>query len=389
MLLFYAATNMYILNAVNVKCNYFPNCSADLYVVDSARISPTLISNIEKLNIFKSVIHVSIPELSIPNFAKDKRYIRPIYRFFHIIKTIPRINSILKVNTQRKSYSHLFVNHFNGYDNLTVLNNLKKHILEVSFIEEGSGDLYKDESLIYGFIPELRVADNIIYIIMGWSVKRKEIPQLMKNFYFYVPELYSTNDDIERLNLPQINSKNIIPYQLLLDETSFLDISEYQQRRYVYFSSAEEMDNNCKNLYIQVNTLMSVVPHDNIIIKAHPRPSNNVNSVDDPYMIYKNKIYVDERNYLLESIYSRIDPSDKVFITYKSATVLHPKYMFGKEPHIIFTFNLNKTETNYFNDRVVDDLKSEYSNKEKILVPNTIEEFKSMLKKIEMEGNPV
>ena len=95
------------------------------------------------------------------------------------------------------------------------------------------------------------------------------------------------------------------------------------------------------------------------------------------------EIFVDRRNYLFESLYISLDLDKKVLITDGSAAVLHPKYIFNKEPYIIFTYRLMSKVKNNLKKRYYEDLYVAYADNTKLYVPENLDEFKNVIFEIE------
>ena len=118
-----------------------------------------------------------------------------------------------------------------------------------------------------------------------------------------------------------------------------------------------------------------------MILKKHPE--HDVDRSD--YLTLESEypnLVIDEGNYLLEALYASLNLDGKVLITRDSSSVIYPKYMFGKEPIVIFTYRLYE-EYYYQNADVLDGLSrnllSIYKDKSKIFVPKTLGELIEIL----------
>ena len=107
-------------------------------------------------------------------------------------------------------------------------------------------------------------------------------------------------------------------------------------------------------------------------------------------------VYIDSSSNRVpfESLLADIDTENFILITTDSSATLTPKYMFDKEPYVIYLYHItqNRLESDIQNrDQLVQNLKNMYKNKEKIFVPNTLEELRDILillsKKIELDLN--
>lgn len=381
MLAFYAITNLHLLNIVNVKNIYFPNEDADLYIAMSDRLSPTLINAIINLKLFNRIEYLPASEKGKIELFNQTHYLRLIIRFFEVIVSNYKSSQILTQKIGKIHYNHLFINDFGG-SQICMMNYLNKyhHSFRISIIEEGAGVLYSNKDKIFFLSIQDRIFFTLFQLLTLNLVKKDVYIRRTNAIYVYKPQLYCSDAHLAPEMIPEINHSNNLVKKLLENEVQSLDISAYLERRYYYFASSEVMRDSYTTTTLHINTLLSVIPENQLIIKDHPR-FTNTELASSAYDQYLPNTYVDQRNYLLESIFSQINLDDKVLITRNSASVLHPKYMFGKEPYVLFTYKLYAD--NYTNiDKFASDLKLSYNNKEKIMVPENIEEMKKMLQNI-------
>ena len=118
-----------------------------------------------------------------------------------------------------------------------------------------------------------------------------------------------------------------------------------------------------------------------MILKKHPE--HDVDRYD--YLTLESEypnLVIDEGNYLLEALYASLTLNEKVLITRDSSSVMYPKYMFGKEPTVIFTYRLYEDyyrQNSDMLDGLSRNLRSIYSDDSKIFVPKTPGELKEIL----------
>lgn len=82
---------------------------------------------------------------------------------------------------------------------------------------------------------------------------------------------------------------------------------------------------------------------------------------------------------------ARFDLTNKILISRNTSCLLSAKFMFDYEPTLLFTYRLYKRYTLDGEPDLewyVKGLTASYKNKEKILVPNSMNELKSILKAI-------
>jgi hypothetical protein len=92
-------------------------------------------------------------------------------------------------------------------------------------------------------------------------------------------------------------------------------------------------------------------------------------------------------NDLWELICARQITDNHVLISGYSTAQFSPKFLYNKEPWLIFTFKLY---TGFFSDQkiesmqeVIERIRNGYENKEKLLIPKNVEELKEALVRID------
>ena len=119
---------------------------------------------------------------------------------------------------------------------------------------------------------------------------------------------------------------------------------------------------------------------DKVTVRMHPR--------DNDAEFYRD-FDVDNGNDMWELRLLELgdDADDLILIGAYSTAQINPKLLFGKEPTCVFLCNLN---TEYPQGKLasinqnIDDLRKSYSNPEKIYVPKTTDELKSVLEKLSL-----
>lgn len=118
-----------------------------------------------------------------------------------------------------------------------------------------------------------------------------------------------------------------------------------------------------------------VVGKDNVLIKLHPA-SRRINYPMD-CRIYKDRVP-------FEIIMDSFDMNNKILLSIFSTACFSPKQIMNQEPYVIFIYKILKNcfqiDEKYL--RTIDDLKKEYSDKNKIFVPCSIDELKKVLSQI-------
>ncbi len=123
--------------------------------------------------------------------------------------------------------------------------------------------------------------------------------------------------------------------------------------------------------------IVSQFGRENTVVKMHPR------TVDIPYgqniPVYKAKCP-------FEILMSTIDIENKILVSLISTASMNPKLILDAEPTVIFAAKIaghDKSEAEIEETlKIVTRIKSIYRNPEKIMIPETMEDFENMVKKL-------
>lgn len=379
MLVFFALTNLHIFNIVNVKRNLFSDECADLYIGKSNRISHELVSEIEKAHIFRKVILIDSPYAKKIKLFGNTPILRFVPHIFEIVVDCHNILKSLKMNSGDSQYSRVFINKLN-VPAVILLDYFYKYNnnIQISYIEEGGGDMYMNKNMIYHQTTQWRLIFSYIHLVTRVKSNNSHYISQSDNIYLYMPELYSMDTGLLPIHIPVIDKKDQVMKSILDCSLQKLDYSAYINKCFIYFVSHNTLNNSYETDYILINTILSVIPASDFLIKEHPIAFNTP-SANYPLSQYEPSVFVDRRNYMLESLYSCIDLTEKILITRGSATVLHPKYMFNQEPYVIFTYMLYSPDNITNEAKLAEDLISCYIDKSKIFIPESITDFKNVL----------
>lgn len=382
MLVFYAISNLHLLNIASVKSTYFHDEEARLYIGMSDRISPRLIEGIKETKLFQNIIIIPAIEYGKIKLFAGTRY---VYLFLRLIEEAVytyKLYKYLRDDYRNSDYNQIFIHNLRFGPHIIMINYLRKfnRVFKISVIEEGGGILYTMKKQMCAVALRDRIASFLFQYIWLQPVKTEIYLKYIDDIYVYMPELYATDMNFHPLQITKLNHAASEIKYIMDMEIAGVDITEYINRRYYYISSASVMySGSYDSTYSQLNAILSVLSGTQFLIKDHPHFTHS-KKISQEYKQYTlQNVFVDQRNFLLESIFLHIDLNDKVFITQNSAVVLHPKYMFNQEPYIIFTYKLYPVDGSVFSEKMATDLRSMYQKKDKILIPETIEEMMHML----------
>ena len=109
---------------------------------------------------------------------------------------------------------------------------------------------------------------------------------------------------------------------------------------------------------------------DKVIVKIHPR--------DMDRSFYKD-FCIDDESDLWELKLNSINIEEKILIGFCSTAQVTPKYLFNYEPVCIFLYNLNNQNPFQIYKEIIDDVKTQYNKKEKIIIPKNADDFKRIM----------
>lgn len=382
MLVFFALTNLHLFNLVNVKKKLFTDDIADLYIGKSNRLSLELVEEIKKSHLFRNVILIESPYAKKIQLFGNIPFIRFIPHIFEIIIDCHKIRESLKMYSADTAYSRVFLNKLNVpavilMDYFYKYNN---NIL-ISYIEEGGGDMYMDKNMLYHQTTQWKIIFSLLHLLTHVKSNNPRYISQSDKIYVYMPELYSMNTGLLPTCIPTIDTDDLVIRNIIECSIREVDYDDYLRKRFFYFISHNTLNNSYVDDYSLITAILSIIPADQLLIKEHPIAFNALTD-KHPLNQYEPDVFVDRRNYMLESLYSCLDLTNKVLITRGSAAVLHPKYMFDQEPYVIFTYKLYSRDKINDEAMLAEDLKSCYDNKNKIIIPNSLEELKHILENL-------
>lgn len=382
MVLFYGWTNTQLINLVNVKVNYFNKVKADLIILKIDRISENLVKIIESNKIFRKVIFIEQPPFNSRSLNWGN---------IPIIRTIAYgnasreyYNKMLKANFGDTEYSIMLTA---GYWAETVF--LLKYFykknpkITVSFVEEGVSEYYEDKAWLCKIILGGGIKEKIIRIIyFGWF--STQCNKKVNSMYLYEPRLCRNKARLQLYKLPHLNGPNQKCMRILHGAMAGIDLSQYKKRYFYYIDTPILKDNSVK--YDKTKQILKEIVEatgkEQIIIKIHPITNKKSPGYAKEY---EPEVFVDRKNYLFESLFAQIDLEKKILITWGSSVVMYPKFMFGKEPYVIFIHGIENTFDKYMKPRVelyASDLVKCYNDKKRVLVVESILELRKILKNI-------
>lgn len=378
----YAWSNMMILNAMNIKLNYYLEDQMDLFVRMTPGISRTFLSLIKGNGVFANVYYTSEPEL--PAYGRIKSIINLdlLNRYKKYYKQYQRMLFNLIGN---KNYDIMLTAGF-WNDSLYYIDYFYKHNhkLKIILYDEGgaSYDNTKRNLCKYYCNRNITPWKSIIRRFTVEKVMEIKYRHLVLDYmYLYSPDRYQKIDP--RMNvkkIPFIDTGNEHVYHFLKRDMMSIyemDLLPYD-RKSIYFiaSGNSKWIPDCDNQsYGMIDVLIESVNKRDVIIKTHPNNTNNRLMFAKEY---ERVVFVDRKNTLLEFIYPNVNIENKLIITHASSSAMYVKIMFNKEPYVILIFRLFYQYNEHGDknaEKYAEDMKALFEDKTRIYIPSTIDEY--------------
>lgn len=383
----FAWTNLQILNVTNTRVNVYGDEKADLYVRMGRHISKELVGAVRASGVYENVYTFDPISLDYKNMKLGKI---PHFRVLLLRGAFTRAyNSLLENTAPRKKYSRVLMAWFYA-ENAFVINYFAKHTdrLDITLVDEGTGSYcYKKKELAFPMFMAAHWKDRLRRLLTEGAIV-KRLGKRIDTICLYHPEYCQPDIDYKKVKLPQITQEgNPILYGILracaaaLDETSFI---RYNKRKYIYFSLFSQEGKEFDETSVKIlDTMVEASFHQQAVAKIH---TGNTAHATNFAKSYEDRIYVDRNVYIFEALYAHLDdPKDKVLVSCASTATLNPKFMFGYEPYVIFTYRLYKTYRQIGVERddwIANALIDAYEDKSRVMIPNSMDELHSMIKRI-------
>lgn len=353
------ATPYHVINSIFIKKNYYDTDTNIMLLTNNCKNAKVIINRLANESVFEECFYVDDTDLRSDESGLIKHYRLLLERFFD--QTL--IDNYIKLEI---SADRVIVFSFTMF-NMLVQTRLaeKNKQLEICVGEDGIRDyIYEDfgisESAWFKAVKCMRNYLGHPLITLPDNYKRFLYrPQLRKILYGDESSLSILTSFEVKESLGLVNR-----------------IFEYSpdaniQQKYIFFDSVYNHDlmNLQKKLVYEINQQC----HD-FILKQHPRNTETYEGI----LVY-------QYSYIpWEVICMNCDLSNHVLIAVNSNACFSPKFMLNSEPKIIFLYKLFFQEKEYRDtEKLVTLLWKTYSNKERIMIPSTIEELKEILLRCE------
>lgn len=381
MILFFAWTDIQLINCLNTKCNYFGQEIADLVVDKRERISESLLRLVCDKDIFQNIYVIELSDFPWDIENAGRHGIKSV--IYHM-RYKEYFRKQLDSTIRGKEYKVFLVAAFWG-ETLNIYRYLKKYSkdIRVDIVEEGMADYDGPKDWVYRTAPASLVKSLLRGVFycrnLGMAVRKKE-----RHIYLYQPELSWTYRDRRVDKLPAIDEKNQTLYELFYKWQQGLDCNAYIKSKYIYIVDDPARNKNMYEALVGVLQEMPKEIRESSILKQHPLGSKVGGT--DGIVSDKYGIRTDSRKIPIENILFQCNVDQKVLIVNRSSVLLYLKCMLNREPWVILTYKIpifrGKEKTGRF-VYFIKKLQGIYSNPGKIIIPNSLAEFRDALVMIE------
>lgn len=381
----FAWTNLQLINISNAKVNLYKDEKADLFIRMGPHISADLVDAIRTSNIYDHVYSFDPVVLNYKNMTLG--WI-PGFKVFLLKSHFQKAYNVLMDNLcGSKVYHRALVTWFYA-ENVFVLNYWKKysHNLAITLVEEGTGTyFYSKNDLAFPMFMGKHIKDRIRRKVTEGplaAVLKKKIDSIC----MYRPEYSHPDIDYHKLRLPVISEiYNPVVHNLLHIATQSIlnqKLDRYNAATAIYFSlfSQEGSAYDATSLQI-LNTLINEMPTDCVVAKIHTGDPIHAETFAKEI---ENRAYIDRDVYIFEGVYAQMNGRrEKLLVSCLSSATINPKFMFGDEPYVIFTYRLyNDYQRRPIkgDDWIANALIDAYEDKSRVMIPNTIQDLENAIR---------
>lgn len=359
---FFCSTPYQVINAIQIKENICCDENVDIYILNHFNNSQVVYEALKDLKIFDNVIFLEIKDFTL-SFENKKFFtlIRKIYvylRYRNIVKEFTKNDNI---------YSNIYFSYPDFIIKLATMNYKKQNNkLKIYMFEDGT----------YAYNHANR-KNTFIKIILNRLFGFGDCTENYDAFLVYNKKLNLLKAKNNVIEIPSIDLANyslIEKYNKIFNYNSNNKINE----KYIFFDSPDPVEEINRKAKEVLEVIAESVQKRNIMVKIHPRYSNEM---------YKEFSVYTDSSVPWEVICMNNNIENKILISTFSTACFSPKLIFNKEPIVILLYKLLKLHEDgtVSEDGVnfVNSVKNLYKNSNKIYIPEDIDELKEILARLD------
>jgi hypothetical protein len=180
--------------------------------------------------------------------------------------------------------------------------------------------------------------------------------------YLVAPELFIKDCGDRIRKIPPYDQRHLQDVKEAFGE--FAGYEDEKEKKLLWFSQTMFDDSEMLEILSEYK--------DDVLFCPHPR-----------YPVESDRFMVARKNQIWEIKALNIDDIDDICIlSVNSTSLFNPKLLFDEEPYVIFTYKLVKLFFSWtFFDETMQRFKKLYSDPDKVMIPETVEEFRDCLKR--------
>ncbi len=361
MILYYAATQLHIFNAINMLNTVHKGKKADIFVLNHFISAPAICQRLEASGVFEHVVLV--------DNKNDKRLLSLLKR---VVQTIFLPRDIADaVKNKRYDEAVFFSNDHLMAASLIKLILKKNKAAEFALGEDGVGSYFADLQ-----IPNAKV--KLILKLFGTARYLEKI----NIQYIYQPELMvrENNLTLRRIPVPDFSEGISSAYKTIFGAAQENTYPYNEKAIYLQQPFVEDgLSNEFKSEETLLDLLEGFFGKDEFLVKLHLR------SKPERYEKYHHT----KDTTLWEYVWCEKSLANKLLITPVSTAALSPKMFFDEEPVVIFTYRLfdkSLTENPDYKNMIdfVMRFRDCYTNKDRVFIPQSLQELRGILENLNL-----
>ena len=346
---FLVDTPLQLYNSISCAFNNQWETKTDIYLLPQFKDSDRVIGILKKANVFNKIAVLPL----------DERFkIVKLNLLYAVIFPNKYVKSKMGIDMRKQKYDKIFVAQPTRlFDTLIAASGCK----DVCGLEDGMGSYCRR---IYDELATKKYK-------MIRSVFRKSYT--VGSLYLHAPQYYIVNEIPKVCKIDSDFSEE--QKKLINDIFGVYSFDEYNKYKLIY-SNQPIMDFPSEHVSTEKEIIKCIgeVRGDNAIVRLHPREKEK--EIYDSFHL--------DGNACLWEIYCKDFNEQHILVGYFSTTQFTPKLFYDKEPFVIFTYRIYqdtpKDRCEQF-DKMVDELRDKYVNKDRVINAKNIDELRAVLKK--------
>lgn len=355
---FIVVTPYQIFNAINFIENDKEGTkgTSDIYIYDNFKNAYEITERLKTTKIFDHVFFYNkVNEIKPKSISRLRTLIYIIFPkiYFQQVFTKKDYAEFRKKHYEKiiQCSDGLFMNVFHNY-----VRNTENLLLEDGLYSY-HGNMKRDRT-------------NIFYKLSNHLIFKHNLDLNAKKIYVNSSQLCKSDSAEKICQLPVLEKEGGVIKKLEYI-FRYAENTKYKQFRFIYlttpFTEMKGMSEIKNNFFNEKQIIEMLLERNEIFLRIHPRQDEKD---------YK-KYLIDKNNNLWELECLHQISADNVIISFFSTAQFTPKLLFDKEPYIIFLYKIfvNKLK----GEELINELKDMYNNKNKIYIPNNVEELKIIM----------